>query len=143
MKLELIKPSNYKESAKFAALEEIEVQGHVIPKGSITDGATFPKGLELFSLVALLFIGCCFIDLVYMKALFVLFWSVFLFRYLIPAFGNGYYESVFLHDDLLENSDMPREDIDRLMKEALKESDTSSIRAFFIYRFARLKTLIS
>ena len=143
MKLELITPSNYKESAKFASLEELKVGTYTIPKGSITDGATFPKALELFSIVALLMIGCVFIENWFVKPLFLLFWSVFLFRYFIPAFGRGYYESVLLHDFLLDESDMPREQIDRAMKEVLESSNTSKIRAFFIYRFARLKTLIS
>lgn len=139
--LTLVKEATFSSQAIFKTTADLTIGEEVIPKGSLTDGATMPRWLELLAVVGTLTIALIYIDGFIGTSVFLIFWLILFFKYMIPPFGK-YVLAVALHDELLKRPDVTRKQADRGMKEALKFLNVNSFLQFWMYRLVRLQSLI-
>ena len=95
MKTKIISYDEYLTKSKHETLEPIEYEGHTIPAGTITDGASVPNVLTLVG-VALLIINAFIAS----WTLLILGSFLALLNSVIPARGKGYTMPSALHDFL-------------------------------------------
>ena len=96
VKLEVIPPAKWWHRPTYKLVEDVEVAGHVVPAGFVTDGATVPRGIAVTAgLLALL---CHFLNCDWGAVLFVL---VAVGVIYFPPIGR-YLKAAIVHDWLLE-----------------------------------------
>ena len=137
VKLKLVEPATFMTQAWFELLEDIEVDGILIPEGQRTDGATLPRWVVYTALLLILFsyvYGGILSHFLFSFG----FLSIFL-AYIFPAFGT-YALAALLHDKLLD--DGLGHEADKRMLVALSSMGINGGRAKLMYKLVSLNSYV-
>jgi uncharacterized membrane protein YbaN (DUF454 family) len=125
MSLQLIKPSEWWQSAQFKTMHSRQLQGITIPAEFVTDGASIPRWLPVAGIV-LLMIGH-WLPLLFVPAI-----ALVLALALFPRFGKTF-DAALLHDFLLQKNPQEWRYANRMFLRQLKTDGIHRWRAYTMF----------